>query len=135
MFKIGAITVTKHKSYNQVKHYIANQVLLSEDKYLPSVRHLAQVIGASKSAVSKVLITLHEVDRWLDRYQDGNSPRNTIYKIIATATQCDDFKSYILMPHRKQIKFRKMFKNGGQSYKSGQSFKWFFGDTEVDNAV
>lgn len=133
MFKVGMVTVTKHNSYNEVKHYIANQILLSDDKYLPSTRHLAQVIGASKSAVSKVLITLCEDDRWLDRISDGNSPRNTIYKIIATTSQAKAYKNYYLLPTRKKTKFRKMFKDGGQTYKSGQSFKWFFGDSEVGN--
>ena len=134
MFKIGAVQVTKHKAYNEVKHYISNQILLMDGKYLPSVRDLAQVIGASKSAIGKVLLTLCEEDRWLDRISDGNSPRNTIYKIIATSSQASDFKGYYLMLPRNKKKFRKMVKDGGQSYKGGQSSKWFFGDSEVDNA-
>jgi DNA-binding transcriptional MocR family regulator len=133
MFKIGRVTVTRHNSYNQLKHYISNQILLSDDRYLPSIRDLEEVLGVARSSVSRAILLLSEQDNWLVKIQQGNSPRNTIYKIIATPDQAEAYKNYYLLPTRKKVKFRKMLKDAGQLEKQGQKSYWAYGMREWAN--
>lgn len=120
MFKIGRVAITRHNSYNNLKHYIANQILLTDEKYLPSVRELSEDLSIAKSSISRALLLLSEQDKWLKKIQHGNSPRNCLYKIVATPDQAEEYKNYYLLPVRKKLKFRKMFKDAGQSEKVGQ---------------
>lgn len=121
MFKIGRITYTRHTSYNKVKHFISNQILLTNDDYIPSIRDLSMMLDIPKSCVSKAILMLSEQDHWLRRISKGNSPRNVVYKIIATPDQAEEYKNYFLMPQRKKLKFRKMMQDVGQLEKKGQN--------------
>lgn len=120
MFTIGHITVTRHNSYNELKHLIANQIILGTGMYLPSVRTLSEQLFIAKSSISRSLILLTEKDGWLEKIIDGKSPRNCVYKIIATIEQAEEFKNYYLLPVRKKLKFRKMSRHAGQFEKEGQ---------------
>ena len=128
-FKIGNVTVTRRRAYDQVKHYIANQVLLFNDYRVPPTRLLAEDLQISNSSVSRVLLQLCEDDNWLEKIDRG-SPRNSYYKIIADWDQCEQYKNYYLLPSRKKRKFKKMCKQVGQKPKEGQKSQWAFGTKE-----
>lgn len=130
MFKIGRIAVTRHNSYNQLKHYISNQILLSDERYIPSLRDLEELLGVARSSISRAILLLSEEDKWLMRISQGKSPRNTIYKIIATHEQAEAYKNYYLLPTKKKIKFRKIVKDAGQNKKEGQKTYWAYGSKE-----
>ena len=128
-FKIGNVTVTRRRAYDQVKHYIANLILLCNEDRVPPTRVLAEDLQISNSSVSRVLLQLCDEDNWLEKIDRG-SPRNSYYKIIADWDQCEAFKNYFLLPSRKKRKFKKMVKQVGQKVKAGQKSEWAFGTKE-----
>lgn len=143
MFKLGAVTVTKQGNYNQVKHYIANMVLIHKEKYLPSIRTMGEMLNINKSSVARAILHLYEVDRWLDKIQ-GDSPRSTLYKIIANEDQCTAYKNYYLSPAKRKAKFRKILKDAIQANPSGTTIKnkrgevkdyWYWGSHAWNDAV
>lgn len=129
MLKIGNVTVTRRKSYDRVKYYLANQLLIFNDKRVPSTRELAEDLDLTKSSVSRALLQLCEDDKWIEKIDRGSS-RNSYYKIIANNEQCEQYKNYYLFPTRKKRKFKKLLQNAGQNTKEGHNPGWHFGSKE-----
>lgn len=129
MFKLGNVVITRRKSYDQLKHLIANLVIIHKEEYLPSIRELATILNINKSSISRAIIQLCEQDRWLDKIDSG-STRNSYYKIIADIEQCEQYKNYYLLLPSKKRKFRKMCEDARQKPKAGQYQSWAFGHAE-----
>lgn len=128
--KIGNVTVTRHKHYNEVKHYIANLVLLFNEYIVPSAISLSEDLHISDSSVSRVYLQLASEDfPWIEKVDKGSS-RNSYYKIIADREQCEQYMKYLSLPRRKKRKFKKMVKQVGQKAKAGQKSEWAFGTKE-----
>ena len=129
MLKIGNVTITRRRSYDIIKHYLANQVLIFNDLRVPSVRELAESLDINKSSVSRALIQLCEEDNWIEKIDRGSS-RNSYYKIIADFEMCDQYENYYRLPDRKKRKFYKMLKDASQKIKCGQKTHFPFGTKE-----
>lgn len=134
MFKLGNVVVTRRRNYDTLKHLIANYVLIHKETRLPSVRDLSDILGVNKSSISRALIQLCEVDRWLDKIDNG-SIRNSYYTIIANEEQCEQYKNYYLLPARKKAKFRKLSKDVRQKAEVGRSQSFSFGSAEWTKEV
>ena len=126
MLRVGAVTVTRRKSYDRVKYYLANQVLIFNERRVPAVRHLAEDLDINKSSVSRALIQLCEDDKFIEKVNKGSS-RNSYYNIIADFEQCQQYKNYYLLPRRKKVKFLKMCKDARQNSKERHNEGWYFG--------
>lgn len=131
MFKIGAITVTRRSNYDNLKHLIANMVLLSNEKRLPSAVQLSKMLDINKSSISRAIINLCEQDRWLKKINTGN-PRTSYYIIIADHHMCESFKNYFLLPRRKKTKFKKQVEYAKQKHKGEVNLGHYFGCPEWD---
>jgi len=129
LFRLGNVVITRRRSYDQLKHFICNLVLIEKETYLPSIRELSNILNINKSSISRALIQLNEQDRWLDKIDRG-STRNSYYKIIADNEQCQQYKNYYLLLPSKKRKFRKMCEDARQKPKAGQYQCWAFGHAE-----
>lgn len=109
MFKIGQIPQHKPqkntKSFNGLRHYIANTVLFAEceeDLILPSTRELAEIIGYSKALVSRHFFDLEELG-WVEKKKWGDHPRQCLYLAVVSREKAERFKNYYLLhPAKKQ---------------------------------
>ena len=126
MLKIGNVTITRRKSYDTIKYYLANQVLIFNDFRVPTIRQLAESLDINKSSVSRALIQLCDEDHWIEKIDRGSS-RNSYYKIIADYEMCDQYKNYYRLPDRKKRKFSKMLKDASQKIEAGQKTHFPFG--------
>jgi DNA-binding transcriptional MocR family regulator len=100
MLKLGQLPQSKPtkntKSFNSLKHYIANMVLFAEDEedlILPSIRHLAEQTGFSKTVVARHLFTLID-NEWIEQKRWGNSPRECFYIATLSFDRAKKFKEF-----------------------------------------
>jgi len=131
MFKIGAITVTRRSNYDNLKHLIAQMILLTDEKRLPSAVHLSKMLDINKSSISRAIINLCEQDKWIKKVNTGN-PRTSYYIIIANQHQAESFKNYYLLPPRKKVTFKKQVEHAKQKHKNEVNIGHYFGCPEWD---
>ena len=128
-FKIGNVTVTRRRNYDQLKYYLANQILIFHETRVPSTRELALSLGINKSSISRALLQLCEDDQWIEKIDRG-SARNSYYIIIATFEQCLQYKNYYTLPARKKRQFKNMYQQVSQNQEVGQKNHFPFGTKE-----
>ena len=119
MLKIGNITITRRRNYDDLKLFLCNRILSYYDDRVPSVRELSIILGINKSSVSRALLQLCDDGHWVVKMDRGSS-RNSYYKIIADKRQCEMFKNYYYLPTRKKKNFRLMCERAGQFLEVGQ---------------
>lgn len=119
MVKLGNITITRRKNYDELKLFLSNRILSYYDDRVPSVRELSIILGINKSSVSRALLQLCDDGHWIAKMDRGSS-RNSYYKIIADKRQCEMFRNYYLLPTRKKRNFRVLCERAGQFLEVGQ---------------
>ena len=133
MFKIGAVTVTRRSNYDNLKHLIANMVLLTKEVRLPSAVQLSNMLDINKSSISRAIINLCEQDNWLKKINTGN-PRTSYYIITADNHMAQSYKNFFLLPRRKKVTFKKRVEHAKHKHKMEANFGFAFGQPEWDKA-